>query len=93
MLSENLRERGLIRLGRGGRERERDRAEAELEQPVAAPRLAVIIALWRCTGEDLDLAVVEAKTSIDRRDLWLDGSLIRQEQARWAALDDGGRYG
>src|SRR6202035_1833865 len=62
----------------------------ELEQAIAAPRLAVIVALRRGAGEDLDLAVVQAETPIDRRDLRLDRPLVRQEQPRRAALDDSG---
>ena len=91
MFGEHARDRGLIGLGGGGAEGERDLAEAKLEQPVAAPRLAVIVALRRGPGEDLDLAVVEAEAAIDRGDLRLDRALVRQEQPRRAALDDGGR--
>ena len=71
----------------GCREGERGLAEPELEQPVAAPRLAVIVALRRRARDDLDLAIVEAKLAIDRRDLRLDRALVRQEQPRRTALD------
>ena len=68
--------------------RARPRTEAELEQPVAAARLAVVVALRRRPGDDLDLAVVEAETAIDRGDLRLDRALVRQEEPGRAALDD-----
>ena len=48
----------------------------------------MVVALLGGTGEDFDLAVVEAETSVDRRNLRLDRSLIRQEQPRRAALFD-----
>ena len=51
----------------GGGKGQRDLAEAELEQPIAAARLAVVVALRRGAGEDLDLAVVEAEAAIDAR--------------------------
>ena len=86
-------DRGLIGLGGRRAEGERDLAEAELEQAIAAPRLAVIVALRRGAGEDLDLAIVESEAPIDRGDLRLDRALVRQEEPRRAALDDGGRDG
>ena len=86
-------DRGVIGLGRGRAEGERDSAPARLEQPVAAPRLAVIVALGRGAGDDLDLAIVEAEAPVDRGDLRLDRPLVGQEDAGRAALDDGGRDG
>ena len=62
------------------RRRARLRTEAELEQPVAAARLAVVVALGRRAGEDLDLAVVEAEAAVDRGDLRLDRALVGQEE-------------
>src|SRR3546814_14847059 len=60
----------LVGLGRGGRESERDIAETQLEQPVAAWGLAVIIPLGRRTGQDLDRkSVVEGKSVSVRVDL------------------------
>ena len=64
------------------------RTEAQFEQAIAAPRLAVIVALGRRPRDDLDLAVVEAEAAIDRGDLRLDRALVRQEDPRRAALDD-----
>jgi hypothetical protein len=52
----------LIRLRGRGRKAKRDATETELEQAIAAPRLAVIVALRRGPGEDLDLAVVTRVT-------------------------------
>jgi len=50
-------------------------------------------ALRRRPGENLDLAIVETEAAINRRDLGLDRTLVWQEQACRAALDDGGRDG
>src|SRR5260221_13395848 len=80
---------GLIGLCRSCSEGERDGTEAELKQPIAPPRLAIIIPLRCCAGEDLDLTVVQTEAAIDRRDLQFDGAFVRQEQARRATLDDG----
>ena len=91
MFGEHALDHGLIGLRGGGGEGERDLAKAEFEQAIAAPRLAVIVALGRRAREDLDLPVVEAEAPIDRGDLRLDRALVRQEQPRRAALDDGGR--
>lgn len=49
MLGEHMLDGGLIRLRGCGRKGQRDLAEAQLEQPVAAPR-AVIVALRRRAG-------------------------------------------
>ena len=54
-------------------------------------RLAVVVPLRRCAGEDVDLAVVQPEILIDARDLRLESALIGQEDPRGAALDDGGR--
>ena len=62
--------------------------EAQLEQAIAAARLAVIVALRRGAAEDLDLPVVEAEAAIDRRDLRFERALVGQEEPRRAALDD-----
>ena len=88
MLGENAIDDRVIGLGRGGAEGERDRAEAQFEQPVAAARLAVVVALGRGAGDDLDLPVVQAEPPIDRGDLRLDRSFIRKEDACRAALDN-----
>ena len=89
--ARRLLDRGLVGLRGSGGEGERDVAETEFEQAIAAPRLAVVVALRRRAREDLDLAVVQAEAPVDRRDLRLDRALVRQEQPRRAALDDGGR--
>ena len=82
--------RDELLIGLRGRraERERDRTEAEFEQAIAAPRLAVVVALRRRPRDDLDLPVVQAEAAIDGGDLRLDRAFIRQEQSRRAALDD-----
>src|SRR3546814_3736278 len=64
--------------------------QAELEKPVAASRLTVIVALRRCPREDLDLPVVEPEAAIDRGDLRFDGAFVGKEKTGLATLDDGG---
>src|SRR5690606_6503553 len=91
MLGVDALDGGVIGFGRRGAERESDFAEAQLEQPVAATRLAIIVPLRGCPREDLDLPVVETEAAIDGRDLRLDRALVRQQEPRRAALDDGGR--
>ena len=91
MVGEKPLDRGVIALRRCSTEGERDGAEAELEQAVAAPGLAVVVALRCRAGDDLDLPVVEAEAAIDGGDLRLDRALVRKEDARRAALDDGWR--
>ena len=81
VLCEHGRNRDLIGLGRGGGEGERNLAQTQLEQAIAPARLAVVVAFWRCTGEDLDLAIVKAEAAIDGGDLRLDCAVIRKEQA------------
>src|SRR6266446_5414956 len=81
----------LIGLGGSGGEGERDLAKTEFEQAIATPRLAVVVALRRCPGQDLDLPVVKPKASVDRHDLRLDGTIVRQQDACGTALDDGRR--
>src|SRR3546814_5998657 len=84
-------DRGEVAALRSGGEGKRDRAEAEIEQPVAECRLAVVIALGRRRGDDFDLAIVEPEALVDAGDLWLERALVGEEQPRRAALDDGGR--
>ncbi len=77
---DRLGDGGLVGLGGGGGEGERDLAQAELEQAIAAARLAVIVALGRRAAEDLDLAVVQAEAAIDGGDLRFERALVGQEQ-------------
>ena len=91
MLGQDLGDGGLVGLGRSGGEGERHLGEAELEEPVAAPRLAVVVALGRGTAEDFDLAIIQAEAAIDGGDLRFEGALIGEEEARRTALDDGRR--
>src|SRR5581483_1696600 len=67
-------------------ERERDRPEPKLEQPVAAPGLEVIIALGRRPRDQLDLPLVEAEALIGGARLRLDRAVVGQEDALRAAL-------
>ena len=91
MFCENVGDGGVIGLRRCGREGERDLAETEREKPIAAPRLAVIVTLRHGPRDDLDLAFIEAEAAVDIGDLRLEGALVRQEDPREAALDDGRR--
>ena len=91
MFGEDVGDGGVIGLRRCGREGERDLAETEREEPIAAARLAVIVPLRHGPRDDLDLAFIEAEAAVDVGDLRLEGTLVRQEDARWTALDDGGR--
>ena len=79
MFGENLGNQRLVGFGGRGAKRETDFAEAQLEQPVAAPGLAVVIPLRRRPCENLDLPVIEAEPPVDRGDLRLDGPLVRQQ--------------
>ena len=72
-----------------GGQSERDVAQAQLEQAVAAPGLAVVIALGRGPADDLDLPVVQSEAPIDGGDLRLDRPLIGQKDSRRAAFDEG----
>jgi hypothetical protein len=50
--------------------------------------LAVVVALGGRAAQNLDLAVVEAEAAVDGGDLRFERPLVRQEEARRAALDD-----
>ena len=91
MFDKDAGDRGLIGLGGGGAERQRHFAQSQFEEPVTAPRLAVVVALGRGARENLDLPVVEAEAAVDRGDLWFDRALVRKQQPCLAALDDRGR--
>src|SRR5262249_58616883 len=81
-LGEDLRDGCLIGLGGRGGEGERDLPQSELEQAIAAARLAVIVALGCCSGDDLDLVVIEPETPVDSEDLRLNGALGPKEEPR-----------
>src|SRR3546814_13074619 len=66
----------------------RDLAQTQLEQPVAARRLAIIVALRRCLAQYLDLAVVEAEAAVDRQYLRFERPVVGQEYPGRAAFDD-----
>ena len=91
MFGEQSLDGGLVGLGRGRGKGERNFAETEFEHPIAAAGLAVIVALRRSPAQKLDLPIIEAEAAVDRRDLRLDRALVRQEQPRRTALDDGRR--
>ena len=67
---------------------DRHLTEAEFEQPVAASRLDIVVALRRRAGEDLDLPVVEAKAPINHANLRLEGAFVRQKYPRRATFDN-----
>src|SRR3546814_16933659 len=56
--------------------------------PVAARRLAIIVALRRCLAQYLDLAVVEAEAAVDRQYLRFERPVVGQEYPGRAAFDD-----
>src|SRR3984893_1909957 len=85
---KDLLDQRLIGLGGSSGEGERDLAKTEFEQAIAAARLAVVVALRRRAGEDLDLAVVKSKAPVDRHDLRLDGAIVRQQDPCRTALND-----
>jgi hypothetical protein len=64
-------------------------SRAELEQAIAAPGLAVVVALGVARPRISICRSLRPKRSIDSRDLWLDRPLVRKEQPRRATLDDG----
>ena len=88
------RERRQWRPGRIWRRRRLEASatspKPELEEAVAAPGLAVVIALRCGAADDLDLPVVQSEPPIDGGDLRLDRPLIGQEDSRRAAFDKGG---
>src|SRR3546814_19536129 len=87
MFGERRVDPGLCRgVGRSA-QREGDRTKAQLEQPVAARGLQVIVPLGRRPGDQLDLAVVEAEARIDVMALRLYRAVVGQEDALRAALD------
>src|SRR3546814_11952954 len=86
----DLCDRRLVRLCRSGAQCERHVRQAELEKPVAASRLTVIVALRRCPREDLDLPVVEPDAAIDRGDLRFDCAFVGEGKTGLATHDDGG---
>ena len=89
MLGHGACDQRLIRLGGGGSEREADFRKPQFEKSVAAARLTVIVPLGRRPGQYLDLSVIQTEAAVDRRDLRLDRALVRQEQPRRTALDNG----
>src|SRR3546814_11060909 len=63
-------DRGEVAALRSGGEGKRDRAEAEMDPPVAACRLAGVIALGRRRGEEFGPAVVEPGARVDAGRRW-----------------------
>ena len=91
MFSENLVDPLLARgIGRTA-QRQRDWPQAQLEQPVAARGLQIIMALGGRPADELDLGVVETETRIGLAALRFDGAIIGKQDALRAAFDDRGR--
>src|SRR5260370_9887154 len=88
LFSKDLLDQRLVGFGRSRGGSERDFAKAEVEQAIAAPRLAVVVSLRGRSGEDFDLAVIKPKAPVNRHDLWFDGAIVGQQDPRRAALDD-----
>ena len=82
----------LLRVGIGGAAQgQRDGTKPQLEQPVAAGGLQVILPLWDRPADQLDLAGIEAEPGIGGLRLWLDGTIIGQQDPLRKGLDDRGR--
>src|SRR3546814_4089251 len=78
----------LLRVGIGGAaQRQRDGTERQLEQPVAAPRLKVIMPLGRRSRDKFDLAFIEPAALIGRARLRLDRPVVGEQDSLRAALD------
>src|SRR5260370_12518569 len=73
---KDLLDQRLVGLGGSGGEGESDLAKTAFEQAIAATRLAVVVALRRRTGADLNFPVVKSKSPVDRHDLRLDGAIL-----------------
>jgi len=67
--------------------------KAQLEQPVAARRLQVIVPLWGRPADQFDLAAVQSEALIGRARLRFDGPVVGEQDALRTALDDGGGNG
>ena len=79
----------LLAIGIGGAaQRERHGSEAELEQPVAARRLEIILALRRRARDQFDLPGVEPEARIGHLALRLDRAVVGKQYALRAAFDD-----
>ena len=78
VFSDQALDLGLVGFGGGGAERQCHVGQAELEQPIAAAGLAVIIPLGRGAREDLDLPVVQCVFQNSRTAISLNrGHLFR----------------
>src|SRR3546814_20812660 len=85
---DQLADLDLVGSRGGGGKGERHIAKAEFEQSIAAPRLAIIVALRGRPAQYLDLAIVEPEAFVDARNLRFGGAFIGQENACRAAFDD-----
>src|SRR5262245_5905526 len=90
MFGQHLIYQSMVGLGGSSGEGKRDLAKTEFEQAIAAARLAIIVPLGRGTCDYLDLAIVQAKASIDCHDLRFDGAIVGKQYPRRTALNDGG---
>src|SRR3546814_10296712 len=66
---DQLADLDLVGSRGGGGKGERHIAKAEFEQSIAAPRLAIIVALRGRPAQYLDLAIVEPEAFVDARNL------------------------
>src|SRR3546814_9561658 len=78
MLRDQLGDTALVRFRGRRREGQGDFTQPEIEQAVAASRLAIIVALRCCPAQYLDLAGVKAEPFVNARDLRLAGALDRK---------------
>ncbi len=85
---QNALDCGVVGFRRRGAESERNRTQIKFEEPVAAPRLRVIVALGSRPRDNLDLPIIQTEMPISRGDLRFKGTLIGQEHACRTALDN-----
>jgi hypothetical protein len=79
MLAEGPGDRGLIGFRRRRGVGESNLAQTKVEQPVAPPGLAVVVAFWGSPGEDVDLPIVQSEAALKFGNLRLKRPFVRQE--------------
>ena len=83
---------GMVGFAGRRAECECDRAETQFEKAIAAPGLAVVIALGCCPCDDLNLPIVQSEAPVDCGNLRFDRAFIGKEDPRRAAFDNGRSY-
>src|SRR3546814_3704641 len=86
MLRDQLGDTALVRFRGRRREGQGDFTQPEIEQAVAASRLAIIVALRCCPAQYLDLAGVKAEPFVNARDLRLAGARSEEHTSELQSL-------